>query len=126
MRVLEYYRMRSDDHIQKVAVRYYYHYWLWRIILGANKEIIKDPFNIEPGTMLAIVELNTGDVEHTLVAGDTYQSIAEQYYGTNVFFANIMNANSSKLLEVGDTVAVPPLVTQRELKLAEAIRNAVA
>jgi|GEM_PF-3814809 len=126
MGIIGYYRVKAEDHIFKIAVKYYYHYWLWKVIYACNRELIDDPFNLVPGTNLAIYELSSGDEEHTVSEGDTYQSISESYYGTNAFFVNVMKANDNQLLAEGDTITVPALVKARELKLAEEIRNALA
>lgn len=118
--------IQSDDNIFKITVRYYYKYFLWRIIYNQNRDVISDPMDLKPGVMIVIPELSTFEIEHVIIESDTYQSLAEDYYGSNFYYQYIVNRNQNKYLIPGETVFIPPLVNEIHIHKAEEIRNAFA
>lgn len=124
--ITEEYITKTDDHIYKIATRFYLKWYLWHIIYDVNKDSIgEDPFYIKPGTKLSIVKLNTENIEHIIEEYDTYQSLAESYYGSMTLYYEVAIANNYKFLLPGEIAIIPPLVTS-EIKKAEKLRNAAS
>ncbi|NLE65462.1 MAG: LysM peptidoglycan-binding domain-containing protein [Elusimicrobia bacterium] len=48
------YKVEKDDTLQKIAKKFYGSYSRWTVIYDANRDVIKDPNFLKPGTVLTI------------------------------------------------------------------------
>lgn len=51
---VEQYAVQKDDTLQKISKKLYGSYSKWTVIYDANRDVIKDPNFLKPGTMLTI------------------------------------------------------------------------
>ncbi|MDH7554081.1 MAG: hypothetical protein QHH74_10515 [Spirochaetota bacterium] len=121
--IIDTYTTKASDTIYKIAIRYYYVWYLWRIIYDPNKDILgENPYYIPPGKTIHIVGLNTEPIIHTVESGDTYQHLSKSYYGSSLFFIDIAIENNYKHLIPGDSCIIPALVSKEHLTKAEKLR----
>ena len=130
MRRFEYlddYLIKDDDTIQRIASKYYLKWWLYPAIHHENLNVLGDnPYAPSQGKVVKIPYLNTSEILHTVVKGDIWQSLAEEYYGSPVLFPHIAVSNESRLLAIGAQIKIPPLVTKRDIMTAKELRNALS
>ncbi|MBF0532676.1 MAG: LysM peptidoglycan-binding domain-containing protein [Candidatus Omnitrophica bacterium] len=48
------YKIEKDDTLQKISKKFFHTYGKWLKIYNANKDVIKDPNRLKPGTMIRI------------------------------------------------------------------------
>lgn len=67
---------------------------------------------IKPGVALHIPDIMTGEVEHTIIEGDTYENLSLQYYGIEHFSGKIFSENDGLVLHenIGNPIIIPGLV----------------
>lgn len=110
----------SADSLQRLAAKYYGKWTIWRLILDANPGIT-DWANLQPGIRIVIPEPFTDTIDHIIAAGDSYESLSMQYYGTEHFSGVIMYANNGVILDanIGQKIVIPPLVSKIEYMKAK-------
>ncbi len=124
--VIDTYTTKSHDTIYTITMRYYYNWYLWRIVYDPNKAILgNNPYIIPAGKTIHIISLNTEPINHTIKEGDLYQSLAENYYGSARFWIDIAIENDYKHLLPGDSCIIPALITKELIKKAEKLRALV-
>ncbi len=117
----------AQDTIYKIANKFYFKWWLWRIIYDYNKKILgDDPWTLPAGKKIEIIGLNTEDIIHTIKAGDTWVNLSAAYYGSEAHFVDIARANEYKHLIAGETAVIPALVTAKDIDNARQLRNVCA
>lgn len=123
--VIDTYTTMASDTIHRIACRFYYHWWLWKIIYDFNKEVLGgDPYAIPAGVAIKIINLNTEPITHTIRSGETWNRLSSDYYGTERHFVDIAIANDWKHLIAGETCVIPALVSKKNINLAKELRNA--
>src|SRR6185437_9177920 len=93
------YTVKAGDTLMKIAFENYGDLYKWKDIYDANKDSIKNPNNIPPGTVLKIekpdspvvVERN-GD-QYLIKGGDTLGTISNDVYGTPSKWKKLWNNN---------------------------------
>ena len=87
------YTVVAGDTLGGIAQRLYGDSTQWPRIFNANLDQISDPDVIVPGQVLRIPAID----QHTVVAGDTLGSIAQQFYGASNQWPRIFEANRDQL-----------------------------
>jgi len=128
--VIHTYTTTAQDTLYKITCKFYWHWWLWKIIYDYNREALgADNQNVIPlipaGVTIKILELNTEPISHTIISGDTWHSLSKYYWGTESHWINIAIENDWKHLVEGEACVIPALVTKQDLKQAEELRRRV-
>lgn len=107
-----YYTVKNNDTLQRISAKFYADWTLYKLISDVNG--ISD---VLPGMKLFIPNPITEDFEHTIVLGDSYESLSFQYYGTEHFSGLIFSENDGLVLEenLGRSVLIPLLISERRL-----------
>lgn len=91
------------DTLWGIARKYYGNGQRWREIFEANKDKIKDPNLIYPGQVFVIPGTeapeggNTKPRTYTVVRGDYLRKLAQRFYGNEMQWPKIYNANKDKI-----------------------------
>lgn len=107
--------VRQGETYRRIAARYYGDWTLWCLITDANGMNRRTP--PMPGVALEIPEPRWSATEHIVETGDSYESLAGQYYGSEHFADYIRRANDEVVIydNVGQRFVIPPLVTATKL-----------
>ena len=118
------YTVVEGETLGEIAQRELGSYRMWRKIVALNN--ISDPSRISPGEVLRMPDkpvaipvapvaeptYPAGTVVHIVVEGDTFSSIAGDYFGDINMFGKILNANpmvDPNRLKIGMRIVVPKL-----------------
>jgi len=118
------YTVAEGETLGEIAKRELGSYRMWRKIVALNK--INDPSRISPGDVLRMPDMPVvvpvapvfeptnpvGTVIHTVVEGDTFSSIAGDYFGNVNLFGKILDANPSvdpDRMKIGMQIVIPKL-----------------
>ncbi|MFQ3857159.1 phage tail protein [Leptospira kirschneri] len=111
-----FYVLKSSDTLQRLSSRFFGNWELWLLILDQNPHIL-DWKNLEAGIQIEIPDPRTEDVFHTIVSGDTYESLSLLYYGTEHFSGRIRqeNDNIQPYENIGADLFISALVSKNDL-----------
>ena len=118
------YIVAEGETLGEIAQRELGSYRMWRKIVALNK--INDPSRISPGDVLRMPDMPVavpvapvfeptnplGTVIHTVVEGDTFSSIAGDYFGNVNLFGKILDANprvDPDRMKIGMRIVIPKL-----------------
>lgn len=103
--------IRPGETLRRLSARYYGDWTLWFLIAEANH--IKGRGSLTSGLALNIPEYEFVSQEHEVEDGDSYESLALAYYGSEHFSGRIRTANSEKIIFecVGENFVIPALTT---------------
>lgn len=122
--IINEYITTAQDTIYKIANKFYFKWYLWRIIYDYNIDILgEDPFNLPAGKKIGIINLNTEAITHTISEGDSWQQLSKDYYGSQAFWTKIATDNEYKHLIRDETAVIPALLTAKDIENAERLRN---
>jgi len=123
--IMDEYITTSDDTIYRIANMFYLRWHLWRIIYDYNQnQLGSDPWDIPAGKKIRIINLNTEPLNHTVIDGDTWYTLALNYYGSPTHhWTEIATKNNYQHLIPGETIIIPPLLRQSDIKKAQELRN---
>ncbi len=81
------YEVKAGDTLMKIAFEQYGDLYRWKEIYHANREAIKDPNSVPPGTMLnlngaGMVSIERNGESYLIKRGDTLGVISKDVYGT--------------------------------------------
>lgn len=98
------------DSLSQLSLEYYGVIHLYDVIFEANKPMLSDPDEIEPGQVLRIPPVKPPI--HTVSKGETLGTIADHWYGTSKKYKTIFEANRDQLasadeIEVGQQLVIP-------------------
>lgn len=98
---------RQNDTLQRIAALIYGDWSLWRLIADANRIS-----SVQPGLQISIPEAFSSSIEHTILLGDSYESLSLQYYGSEHFSGLISAENNGLCLyeNIGKLITIPSLV----------------
>jgi nucleoid-associated protein YgaU len=103
-------QVASGDTLGRIAQHYYSDSALWQVVANANRQLA-DPNRIGVGEWLKVpiwpvleAGANVVLLAHTLVAGETYPQLAQQYMGEAALWPLILKVNAS----IEDVDAVVP------------------
>ncbi|WP_061249278.1 LysM peptidoglycan-binding domain-containing protein [Leptospira alstonii] len=116
----QFYVLKNNDTLQRLSARYYGKWEIWRLISDINPQI-EDWKNPKSGILIEIPEPLTEDRQHTIMEGETYESISFLYYGTEHFSGKIREANSNiqPYENIGSILFIEALVSKAELQNAK-------
>ncbi|MGK5088082.1 LysM peptidoglycan-binding domain-containing protein [Bdellovibrionota bacterium FG-2] len=83
------YKVQSGETLMKIAFEQYGDLYQWRKIFNANRDRIKDPNSVPPGTVLRLekpslpVAISRNGEKYLIKSGDTLGIISDDVYGTN-------------------------------------------
>ncbi len=121
------YTTQATDTMYTIANKYYCAWYLWPIVYDPNKDILgSDPFALPAGKEISIISLNTDEIEHTLIQGDTWHTLAKMYYATERFWPFIAQRNEYIHIVPGLIITIPALVSANKLLQVQELRNATA
>lgn len=115
---------RSGDTLQRIAARWYGDWTLWPAVRDANGLVSAPPAS---GQRLEIPDLPDRERLHTVVTGDSYESVSLLYYGTEHFAERLRNANPTEHIYdlVGRQIVIPALVNGATVRRLRNAANAV-
>lgn len=112
---------REGDTLQRIAARWWGDWTLWPVLRDDNGLATDPPV---AGRQLVLRDLPSQDQLHTVMTGDSWESISLLYYGTEHFSERLRQANDtgSHIYErVGERIFVRAIVdagTVRRLRRA--------
>ncbi|AXR68231.1 phage tail protein [Leptospira mayottensis] len=120
--------VRENDTLQRIAAFYWGDWTLWPLLQDSNTHLIQTvgfgwPEKLKEGIPLKIrMDLLSSDIEHTVIEGDSYESLSFFYYFTEHFSERIRNQNERKVLRylIGNRITIPALVDRRAFQTAKA------
>jgi nucleoid-associated protein YgaU len=121
------YLTEHGDTIQRIALKFYLRAHLWQSVYDINRSLIgDDPYAVPSGRAIKIPLLNIDEIVHTVSRNDTWQNIAEEYYGSSSLFPYIAIKNNHTFLVEGDAVIIPALLTRQDYVKAKELRDALS
>lgn len=114
------YIIRANDSIQRLAAKFYGNWTIWRLILDINPQI-EDWANLKPGIRIEIPEPFVDTIDHTVVEGDSYESLSMLYYGSE-HFSNLIRFTNNYIIIyeiVGQKITIPSLVLKIDYTKAQ-------
>lgn len=93
------YRVQAGDTLMKIAYDHHGNVYTWRQIYNRNRQLIQDPSNVPPGTVLKIekpaqpVGIDRNGEPYLIVWGDTLGRISGKVYGSNERWKEIYDNN---------------------------------
>lgn len=108
--------IRTDETLPRLAARYYGDWTLWVLIADANRLDRRAP--LTPGRAIRILKPMSSDTTHTVAEGDSYESLALQYYGTEHYSGRIRTANNHAIIyeSAGQSFRIPALADPVKLQ----------
>lgn len=89
-----FYVLKSSDTLQRIAAKYYGRWEFWRLICDSNPHL-NSWKSLPVGVQIEIPDPRTDDINHTIIDGDTYESLSLLYYGTEHFSGRIRDTNEN-------------------------------
>jgi nucleoid-associated protein YgaU len=98
----ESYTVQHGDTLMRIAFDHYGDLYKWKSIYEANRNVIKDPNVITPGTVLTIAGGGSGPAtpsgeKYEIKQGDTLGKISNQVYGTPSKWKKIWDNNRASI-----------------------------
>jgi nucleoid-associated protein YgaU len=92
------YRVRRGDTLMKIAFEHYGDLYRWKEIYEANRQAIKDPNHVPPGTKIVLSDAGMVTVErngerYLIKRGDTLGTISGDVYGTRAKWKKLWENN---------------------------------
>ncbi|ASV10625.1 phage tail protein [Leptospira santarosai] len=111
-----FYVLKPNDTLERLAAKFYGRWEIWKLIFDTNPHLV----SIHPlpvGVLIEIPIPRTDDVNHTILEGDTYESLSLLYYGTEHFSGRIREANDNlqPYENVDSILFIPALITKSDL-----------
>ncbi|MCL8268181.1 tail protein X [Leptospira weilii] len=111
-----FYVLKPNDTLQRLAARYYGRWEIWRLIFDSNPHLSSWK-SLPVGVQIEIPIPRTDDINHTILDGDTYESLSLSYYGTEHFSGRIRDANENlqPYENIGSVLFIPSLIEKSDL-----------
>lgn len=98
----ESYTVQHGDTLMRIAFEHYGDLYKWKSIFEANRNVIKDPNVITPGTVLTLAGGGSGPAtpageKYQIKHGDTLGKISSQVYGTQSKWKKIWENNRATI-----------------------------
>jgi phage tail protein X len=92
------YRVRRGDTLMKIAFEHYGDLYRWKEIYEANRQAIKDPNHVPPGTKIVLSDAGMVSIErngerYLIKRGDTLGTISGDVYGTRAKWKKLWENN---------------------------------
>ena len=92
------YKVKRGDTLMKIAFENYGDLFRWKDILDGNQNVVKDPNQINPGTVLMLsgagmVTIERNGEKYLIKVGDTLGLISNEVYGTNAKWKKLWENN---------------------------------
>ncbi|TGM88490.1 phage tail protein [Leptospira licerasiae] len=119
--------VRENDTLQRIAAFYWGDWTVWPLIRDSNTHLYRIigfdwTDKLKEGIPLRIrIDIPTSDIDHTVLEGDTYESLSLLYYFSEHFSERIRIGNERKILryEIGNKINIPALVDRRTFQAAK-------
>lgn len=114
------YITKPNESLQRLAAIMWGDWKLWKLIYDKNPQLGNDPFDIPVGRIIEIPEPLYEDRNHVIASGDSYQSLALLYYGTEHYDFLIRVRNNGIVLyeNIDLEIVIPKLISWRRLQFA--------
>ena len=87
------YEVKKGDNLWEISEKVYGNGYLWTEVYSANKEIIRNPDNIEAGLKLTLPKLQVKVTAYEVKAGDSLSAIVESTCGSGYGWNEAATAN---------------------------------
>ncbi len=120
------YQVKRGDTLMKIAFEQFGDLYRWREILESNRDRIKDPNFVPPGTLLqlsgaGLVQIERNGEQYLIKRGDTLGSISGEVYGTTQKWKKLWENNRQLIKDPNKIYAGFYLYYQLENRLGEGV-----
>lgn len=108
------YVVKPDDTLQRISAYYYADWTLWKWIYGFNQ---LSSYILKPSQVIKIPYPITEERIHKVQKGNSYESLALQYYGTELLSEYLKYHNGERILQeiIGEEILILALVSKKVL-----------